>query len=30
MPSMPESELELRSMLRPLGLNYWLHSRTGN
>jgi len=27
-PSVPESPVELRSALRPLGLNYWLHGLT--
>jgi asparagine synthase (glutamine-hydrolysing) len=28
MPSVPESPVQLRSALRPLGLNYWLHGLT--
>ena len=29
-PSVPQSSLELRAALRPLGLNYWLHDLTNN
>jgi asparagine synthase (glutamine-hydrolysing) len=27
-PTVPKTDLELRSTLRPLGLNYWLHNLT--